>query len=137
VGEYDGTWTQDLAMDGQPVGSVVCPCTLTVPSQTGNSFYGRSTLSSPCDQGLLTGTPRATLSIGEGRVEPTGAVSFRFSEDPRVGLSGGGCTVTAMDAFTGSLSGTTLTAQRTEGYDCSVADGHRYALTIRLVAVRR
>lgn len=137
VGEYDGTWTQDLAMDGQPVSSVVCPCTLTVPSQTGNSFYGRSTLSEPCTQGLLAGNGRATLSIAEGRIEPSGTVSFRFSEDPRVGLSGGGCTVTAMDAFTGTLSGRTLTAARSEGYDCTAADGHRYALTVRLVASRR
>ncbi len=137
VGTYTGTWTQDLSVDNQPAGTLTCACTFTVPSQTENAFYGRSSLSSPCDQGLAAGQGRGgTLAISEGRVETNGAVSFRFSEDVPVGLSAGGCTVTAMPAFSGSLSGGTLSASRTEAYDCTAADGHRYSLTIRLQAAR-
>lgn len=59
-----------------------------------------------------------------------------FTEDPGAGASGGGCTATAMPAFTGSLSGGRITAQRTEAYDCRAADGNEYRLTVRLVASR-
>jgi hypothetical protein len=137
VGEFTGTWTQDLVVSGQSVPTLTCPCVLTVPSQTGNSFFGRSALSSPCDQGLIAGQGRGgVLSISDGRIEQTGALTFRFSEDPRVGQSAGGCTVTAMPPFSGALSGSTVTAQRTEAYDCTVADGNQYVLTVRLSATR-
>jgi hypothetical protein len=138
VGNYTGSWVQDLTADGQAVPTVTCPSTLTVPSQTDNIFYGRSTLSAPCaEQGLLAGQGRGgTLSISEGRIEASGAITFRFSEDPPVGISAGGCTIAAMPAFTGSFSGNTVSAQRTEIYDCTAAGAPRYSLTIRLSATR-
>lgn len=137
IGEFTGTWTQELLVSAQAIPTVECPCTLTVPSQTGHLFYGRSALAAPCDQGLLAGQGRGgVLAISDGNVQDNGAVSFRFGEDPQVGLSSGGCTVTAMPAFTGTFSGNTLSVQRTEGYDCTAADGNRYDLTIRLVASR-
>jgi hypothetical protein len=137
VGEYAGTWTQDVRLDGQPAGTLACTCTLTIPTQAEGVFFGRSTLSSPCDQGLLTSAPRSILSISDGRIEASGAVTFRFSEDPPVGISGGGCTVTTMDAFTGTYAGGTLTASRNEAYDCTAGGSGRIALTTRLVATRR
>jgi hypothetical protein len=137
VGEYAGTWTQDVRIDGQPAGTLVCACTVTVPTQSGGIFFGRSTLSSPCDQGLIGSAPRSILSISDGRVEASGAVTFRFSEDFPVGFSGGGCTVTAMEAFTGTYAGGTLTASRNEAYDCTAGGGSRFAWTTRLVATRR
>jgi hypothetical protein len=140
VGDFAGTWTQDWTVDGQPVPTFTCAGTLTVPNQSGNTFYGRSTLAAPCDQGLGgAGAGRGgVLSISDGRIEGSGALTFRFSEDPRVGLSGGGCTVTAMPAFSGTFSGNTITAQRTEAYDCtaSVDNPFRYTVTIRLSATR-
>lgn len=137
IGEYAGTWTQQLMMDSQAAGTLECPCTLTVPSQTDNNFYGRSTLSAPCDEGLAFGQGRGgTLAISDGRIEASGSVSFRFSEDLRVGFSGGGCTVTAMPSFTGTYAGSTLSVQRTEIIDCTGGDGPLYELTVRLVATR-
>ena len=138
VGEYAGTWTQDLTVDGQPIPTIACPCTLSVPTQSGGVFYGRSVLSPPCDQGLLTRGAGGVLAISDGRIEASGAVTFRFSEDPQVGMVyAGGCTIATMDAFTGALSGSTITASRNEVYDCVAAGGSRFALTIRLVANRR
>jgi hypothetical protein len=139
VGDFSGTWTQELAVDGQSALTQACSCTLTIPNQTGNIFYGRSTLAAPCDQQgfLAAGQGRGgVLSISDGRIESGGTLSFRFSEDPRAGLSGGGCTVTAMPAFSGTYAGSRISAERTEAYDCTVADGHRYTLTIRLAANR-
>jgi hypothetical protein len=137
VGEYAGTWTQQLTADGQAAGTLECPCTLTIPSQTENNFYGRSTLSAPCSQGLIFGQGRGgTLAISDGRIETSGSVSFRFSEDFRVGLSAGGCTVTAMPPFSGSYAGSTISVQRTEVIDCSEGDAPVYQLAVRLVAAR-
>ena len=137
IGEYAGTWTQRLTADGQAAATVECPCSLSVPSQTGNNFYGRSTLAAPCDQGLIFGQGRGgTLAIADGRVETSGSISFRFSEDLRVGLSQGGCTVTAWPPFSGTYAGGTLSVQRTEVIDCTEGDAPLYELTVRLVATR-
>lgn len=140
VGDFSGTWTQDWTIDGQPVPSFSCTGTLTIPNQSGSTFYGRSTVTAPCDQGLGgTGSGRGgALSISQGQIEASGALTFRFSEDPRVGLASGGCAVTAMPAFAGTFSGSTITAQRTETYDCTARteQAFRYSVTIRLSATR-
>lgn len=137
IGEYSGTWTQDLTVDGQAIPLTACPCTLFVPSQTDSVFFGRSVLSAPCDQGLLINGAGGVLSIGDGKIETSGALTFRFSGDPQAGVNYGGCMVTTWDAFTGTFAGGTITASRRAAYDCAGANGPRVTLTTRLVATRR
>jgi len=137
VGNYTGSWSQDMTMDDQAFPTVACSSTLTVPSQNGNNFYGRATLAPPCDQGFMAAAQGrgGVLAISDGQIQASGAVAFRFSEDPPL-ADYSGCRVTAMPAFAGSLAGSTISASRMEQYDCTVANGHRYTLTIRLVATR-
>jgi hypothetical protein len=135
VGEYTGVWTQDVSADGGRVQTVDCPSTFTVVSQTGGNFYGRSTVSPPCSEGLFLRGAGGVMGISEGQVTSAGQVSFRFSDDVRTQITiTGGCSVAPMPPFVGSFSGNTLTASRTENYDCRGGGNPQFSFAIRLTA---
>ncbi len=130
VGEYSGVWTGDLTVDGQPVPTAVCSCTFTVPTQVGDAFYARSQFLAPCE---------GTLTISDGRVESSGAITFTFTgEETRgTGSRAGGCIVTATGRFSGTFSGNTIAARRSESVDCTAIDGHRYSSNMAVTVTRQ
>jgi len=126
-GQYRGNWVLSAALpSGQSAGSITCPCTFEIVVQQGRQFSGRTTFTSPCG---------GTLPISSGTIETDGRIEFRFSD--QLNFLGQGCRVVSQGLLTGTYSNGTISAQRTEQYDCAVAWGSDVAVTVRVDATRQ
>ena len=124
-GEYAGTWDFTIVRsDGTTTLAASCPCTFSIPTQAGSVFYGRSFLSAACGQ--------AALPLSDGNIDASGQIRFQIL----LNLLGTGCTVGTEPPLSGTYANGTISVQRTEPYDCSVADGHQYTITTKVNVTR-
>ena len=127
-GQYTGNWAFSGAIpSGRTIFNFSCPCTFEIVAQQGRQFSGRTTFTSPC---------AGTLGISSGTIEVDGRLEFRFSDQLNL-LQGQGCRVVSQGLLTGTYSNGTISATRTEQYDCAVGFGSDAAVTVTVNATRQ